>query len=281
MYPGDSHNNDANNPYHGMEMSLKTSYLGRVWEYHRVIDSTNRRAGELARKGLPQGTVVIAEEQAEGRGRLQRPWHSPRGGIWFSLVLRPPIAPGQAPLLTLLTALGIIYALEGKLGVEPMIKWPNDIFLEGRKLAGILTEMDIRGKKINHVVVGVGINANLDTRKFPGEFSPLAVSLMDFLGHQVSCRELLAGILYQIEILYFKALENGYKDMLRQWERYDLTYGRRVKVEMPREVLQGEALGVNEKGHLILQISGRKKITVAAGSITLLGTGGNKNVTGF
>ncbi|MDN5345181.1 MAG: BirA family transcriptional regulator, partial [Clostridia bacterium] len=210
---------------------LRTSWLGRNLYYYEEVGSTNLVARELADGGAPEGTVVIAESQTDGRGRRGRSWLSPpRRGIWFSVVLRPRMAPAQAAQLTLLAAVAIAAAIRQQTGLPPGIKWPNDLLVGGRKVCGILTEIKAEMDAIEYIVIGAGLNVNLEAPDFSPEVRPLATSLYLELGRPVTRLPLLQGILWQLEQWYERWQEEGFPPVRRAWKEASVTLGREVEV---------------------------------------------------
>jgi BirA family biotin operon repressor/biotin-[acetyl-CoA-carboxylase] ligase len=228
-----------------------------VIEYHETIESTNGRARELARDGA-NDVVVLADEQTGGRGRLDRGWSSPSGGVWASLLFRPDLPPARAPLLTLATAVAAARAVRA-LGVDAGLKWPNDVLVTDddgteRKLAGILTEMEGEADAASWVVVGIGLNANVDAGALPEG----ATSLRERVG-DVDRARLVADLLDA-----FDALRRNPSEILPAWRDLSLTLGRRVRVETGEESVVGEAVGVESPGQLLVD-TGEEEVRVHAG----------------
>lgn len=207
-------------------------------EYREKVASTNTEAEELARDGAMEGVVVAAERQTEGRGRRERRWASPEGGVWMSVVLRPEVSTRDASLITLAASVAVAGALEG-LGLEPRIKWPNDITLDEQKVCGILVEMQADAESIDYAVVGVGLNANVVP-----DVDVDATSVMEVLGRRVDRAELAAGVLENFESAYTD------DDVLELWRQRSSTLGREVRVETPNETIEGTAVGVDSGGAL-------------------------------
>lgn len=248
---------------------LNTLRLGKSIEYLARVDSTNRRAKEMGLQGALEGTLVVAEEQTRGRGRLDRQWFSPRGGIWFSILLRPDLSPQQAPLLTLLTSLAGVKGIKNATGYSLYIKWPNDLFWQGKKAAGILTEINAEMDRINFVVVGVGINANIRHDHFPEDISSEAISLMEEEGESVSRPKLLATFLNEMEKMYDQAQVEGFKELIGEWKKYSTTLGKRVEVKTPRGIIKGKAVDINEEGALMVEKEGGEVIHLLSGDVYL------------
>ncbi len=248
---------------------LNTLRLGKSIEYLARVDSTNRRAKEMGLQGALEGTLVVAEEQTRGRGRLDRQWFSPRGGIWFSILLRPDLSPQQAPLLTLLTSLAGVKGIKNATGYSLYIKWPNDLFWQGKKAAGILTEINAEMDRINFVVVGVGINVNIRHDHFPEDISSEAISLMEEGGESVSRPKLLATFLNEMEKMYDQAQLEGFKELIGEWKKYSTTLGKRVEVKTPRGIIKGKAVDINEEGALMVEKEGGGVIHLLSGDVYL------------
>ncbi|MES3517537.1 MAG: biotin--[acetyl-CoA-carboxylase] ligase [Natronomonas sp.] len=223
-------------------------------EYHEQIDSTNRRARELAAEG-GDDIVVLTDEQTGGRGRLDRDWESPSGGIWLSILCRPRLPPGDVPIYTLAAAVAVAEtAIE--IGVDASIKWPNDVLVgsEERKLAGILTEMEGEADRISWVIVGIGINANVDAEPLP----EAATSLRREVG------DVDRGTFTRAVLERFDDLRHDPEAVLPAWRSLSSTLGRRVRIETRREAVTGEAVDVTFPGTLVVD-TGEKRRQVSAG----------------
>jgi BirA family biotin operon repressor/biotin-[acetyl-CoA-carboxylase] ligase len=225
-------------------------------EYHDTIDSTNRRARELATEGAGD-VVVLADEQTGGKGRLDRAWSSPSGGIWLSLVLRPEVPAAHVPAFTLATAVAVTRAAR-EVGVDARIKWPNDVVVgdDEKKLAGILTETQGEADRVSWVVVGVGINANVDVATLPAERG--VTSIREEVGdvdRRVFTQRLLEA---------FDELREDLPAAVEEWTEYASTLGKRVRVETPGETVEGEAVDVEYPGALVVD-TGDERVTVTAG----------------
>lgn len=248
---------------------LATARLGRYIHYLTTTDSTNNAAKKLAAAGCPEGQIVVAEEQAGGRGRLARGWFSPFAkGVWFSIVLRPPFKPQDAPKCTLLAAVAVNRALRKVTGVDCGIKWPNDILFAGRKLVGILTEMSAEMDAINHIVIGIGINVNIDEADFPPELKGLAGSLSMAAGRPFARAEILAAVLSELERLYDRTVESGFAELLAEWRQASVTLGRTVDVIGGGQRLTGVAEDIDGDGALLVRTAtGLEK--VLAGDVSI------------
>jgi BirA family biotin operon repressor/biotin-[acetyl-CoA-carboxylase] ligase len=235
--------------------------------HFETLDSTNDLAKELAARGAPEGTVVVAEAQTGGRGRLGREWDSPPAvGLYVSLVLRPMLPPVDLPQITLTSAVAVVRAVRRVAGVAPGIKWPNDLLLNGKKLGGILTEMETESDRIRHVVVGLGLNVN--NPEFPAELAATATSLTLATGGAFSRVHLLRAWLDEFDGLYDRFLRQGFAEILAEWKGLAVTLGRPVTVRQgPREI-SGLALDVAPDGALLLRIDGGEIVRVISGEIT-------------
>ena len=214
--------------------------------YFPEISSTMDAARELAKKGAGEGTIVIAEAQTRGRGRLSREWLSPEGGIYFTLVLRPKMSPAYAPRINLMASVAVAATIRKLFGLKAELKWPNDVLIAGRKVCGILAEMDAEMDVVNFVNVGIGINANTSIP----QFEKTVTSLKDALGKEISRKEFLSALLMEIERqqpLLMKA------DLLEEWRKLSVTLNRDVRIVAPGEVIIGRAIDIDTTGALIVK----------------------------
>jgi BirA family biotin operon repressor/biotin-[acetyl-CoA-carboxylase] ligase len=245
--------------------------IGREIHYFPEIDSTNLRAHEEAGRGAAEGTAVLADFQSHGRGRLARGWHSPAGlNLYASVILRPPIPPASAPQITLIAGVAVARALASVSGLEPGIKWPNDIYLNGRKVAGILSEMDTRGEIIRFVILGVGVNVNSRREDFPPELSEIATSLRAEAGREIPRESVASKIFEELEEEYLLFLREGLSPRLNQeWNRLSWINGKRVTLRMQNEEISGQALGLDTDGALLLLDEQGRTRRYIAGDVSL------------
>lgn len=243
------------------------SALGSKIYYYTVTGSTNEDAKKLAQDGVPHGTLVIAEKQQKARGRLGRAWDSPNGGLWFTLILRPCLAPMDAPKLTILTAVAVAEAIIHTTGIDAKIKWPNDILIDGKKVCGILTEMSTEMDAINHVIIGVGINVN--NSDFPEELKDKGTSLRQVKGEKVSRIQVLSSLLERFEHYYVKAETEGFKEVLESWRSLCTTLGQKVKITGQKENFEGIALDIDESGALLIKTGDGKVVRILSGDVSL------------
>ncbi len=248
---------------------LGTAVIGGTIRYEDEIPSTNTLAMELAHAGAAEGTVVLAEAQSGGRGRLGREWFSPRGNMYFSVILRPPIPPSRAPLLTLMGAVASASAIRSQTGVAAGIKWPNDLLINGKKAAGILTEMSAEPDRIRYVVLGIGVNANMDPALFSSEVRRTATTLALEAGMAVDRTDLLRRMLLELDHWYGRFRDDA-AGMLAAWRLLNVTLGNRIRVSGAGPVREGLARDVDEEGRLILELDDGTGLPVAAGDVTIV-----------
>ena len=249
----------------------KPKWVGCEILYFDSIDSTNTKAQELAEKGYPSGTLVVADKQIAGKGRRGRNWESPSGcGIFMTLMLKPDINPNNASMLTLVSALAVAKALADITGKDAKIKWPNDIVIDGRKVCGILTEMSAQFDYINNIVIGIGINVN--NSSFPEEISATASSLRLLSGGKKYRRaEIIEKIMEYFEKNYSIFLET--EDLSALVNEYDamlVNMKRQVKVLDPKEPFEGTAMGITKTGELIVDTWESRKL-VSSGEVSVRG----------
>ncbi|MFK2824191.1 biotin--[acetyl-CoA-carboxylase] ligase [Bacillus sp. B190/17] len=232
-------------------IGLQTDWLGKKIVSLETTDSTQKEAHRLAQEAFKEGTVVIAEEQTAGRGRMAREWYSPKyTGIWMSIILKPSLPPYKAPQFTLITAVAIIEAIMETTGLHPEIKWPNDILLNGKKVTGILTELQADADQIHSIIIGIGMNAN--QKEFPDELKEIATSLAIEKGEVVSRSQLVQVILKNLEMYYDVYMKEGFTNIKKRWEKYALSIGKQITARTVTGAIRGKALGITEEGVLKL-----------------------------
>ena len=235
-------------------------------------DSTQRVARELARAGAPEGTVVIAEAQTAGRGRLGRTWHSPRGvNLYCSIVLRPPLSPAAVPQVALVAGVAAAAALAETPGLAPRLKWPNDVLIDGRKVAGILTEMEAEVERVHHVILGIGVNLNAPRAAFPPELRERATSLFLATGRRVDRAAVTGRLLAALEARYGRFLEGGFEAVRAEWESYSCLTGTDVRVASAEGEMAGRVLGLDTDGALMLARPDGTSTRIVAGEVTVRG----------
>jgi BirA family biotin operon repressor/biotin-[acetyl-CoA-carboxylase] ligase len=251
-----------------LRQRLKGSLFGKRIHHFFKVDSTNRVTLELGHAGEPEGAVVLAEEQTAGRGRAGHAWHSERAtGIYATLLLRPRLAPVQAPLLTMMAGLSAHAAIEAQTGLKVDLKWPNDLLIRGKKVGGILTEMHAEPAQIRFVIVGIGLNVNQET--FPAELSAIATSVRVETGKPQSRLELLVRLLREFENDYNRFLTEGAESVTKRFSTISsYAYGKRVCVSNGKESFAGVTAGVGPEGLLLVRRDGGQIVTVIAGDVS-------------
>ena len=250
---------------------LSTHELGRTLHYRDELPSTNALAYRLAQEGAFHGEVVICERQTAGRGRRGRSWVSPPGlNLAFSAILRPELPPQRAPELTLVAAVALAEALRGAGAPDAAIKWPNDVQVDGRKVAGILTELSAEADRVHFVVLGMGVNLNLSEADLPEELRDQATSLMLARGSRVPRALFTASLLAHLERWLELHADEGFAPVREAWKRLSSTVGQRVRVRLERSELVGVAEDIDEVGALLVRVEGGRLERVLAGDVEQL-----------
>lgn len=250
---------------------MHTDWVAKEVLYFDTIDSTNTKAQELAEKGYPSGTLVVADKQESGKGRRGRSWVSPSGtGIFMTLMIKPDINPNNASMLTLVAALAVAKAITSVTGEEAMIKWPNDIVVNGKKVCGILTEMNAQFDYINHIVVGIGINVHNES--FPEEISQMASSLtIEAGGKRFHRAQIIAETMAYFEQYYDTFLKTqDLSALVREYDKLLVNRNKSVRVLDPKEPFDGKAMGITPKGELIVDTWESRKL-VSSGEVSVRG----------
>lgn len=247
-----------------IKAGLKTQIIGKNIQYFKETESTNIIAREIA-GSVEEGTVVIAESQTGGRGRMGRKWISPEGGIWLSIIVKPKIQPLYASRITFLAGVSVAKTIRSY-GLQAKIKWPNDVLINGKKVCGILTEIEAEIDLIDFCVVGIGIDANVDTESFPDEAKETSTSLKKELGSGINRVEFVQKLLEEFESLYLKFQKDGFSPILEEWRNMSATIGEWVKITTQARTIYGEAIGVDSEGALVLETGEGKLEKVVAGN---------------
>lgn len=250
---------------------MHTDWVAKEVLYFDTIDSTNTKAQELAEKGYPSGTLVVADKQDSGKGRRGRSWVSPSGtGIFMTLMIKPDINPNNASMLTLVAALAVAKAITSVTGEEALIKWPNDIVVNSKKVCGILTEMNAQFDYINHIVVGIGINVHNES--FPEEISQMASSLMiEAGGKRFHRAQIIAETMSYFEQYYDTFLKTqDLSALVREYDELLVNRNKSVRVLDPKEPFDGKAMGITPKGELIVDTWESRKL-VSSGEVSVRG----------
>lgn len=241
---------------------LRTKHFGHSCYVFDTIDSTNTFARSLALRGAEEGTLVVAEYQTAGRGRWGRVWHSHKGkSISISLVVRPKIRIAHVHHLTLMAATSISETLKKQFKLYPKLQWPNDVYLEDKKVAGVLTEAQSNGRKFMFAVIGIGLNVNQISEDFSGVLQSQATSLRLVCGKEIDRIALLCKLLYQLEEDYYRLLSKGFDFILQRWIQYNRMLGKNVKLCTHSGTWIGQVKGFHQNGGLVfLDQHGKEKI---------------------
>jgi BirA family transcriptional regulator, biotin operon repressor / biotin---[acetyl-CoA-carboxylase] ligase len=257
------------------EESLKNNLAGKLFGhnlyYYSEAGSTNDEAFSLGLAGAPEGTVVIADSQNKGKGRMQRLWHSPSGSnIYTSVILRPQMQLSKASQIPMLAGVAVAETLETYCPDKVQLKWPNDVLISGKKVCGILAQMKTSADAIDFVVLGIGINVNLSREQFPPDIQKIATSLAIEAGREISRLELIISLYENLEKCYKQLLQIGFGPIKEKWLELSPMIGQTVQVIFKDETVEGKATGLDDDGSLILIIEGNKEIKVSAGDATII-----------
>lgn len=243
--------------------------IGRQVLVYRETSSTNDVVDRLGRDGLPEGCVVFAEQQSNGRGRLGRGWFSPPYvGLWFSVLLRPAIRPAEASKLTILAVVSCVRALTRIIGRPLGVKWPNDIVADGRKLCGVLVEMKAELDRLLYAVLGIGLNVNQEVTDFPRELQNTATSLRMLTGQVFHRNEIAAALLEELDLTYTAFNEGQWAAIIEEWRAHAETLGKRICVQIASGCVEGVAEAIDEDGMLMLRTSAGRLIRLSSGIVT-------------
>ena len=243
---------------------LETRFVGQRVIYYSSLTSTNEVAKREAQQGAAEGTVILADEQTAGKGRLKRVWLSPKGSIALSIILYPGLS--HLPSLIMLASLAVVHGIEAATGLKAQVKWPNDVLINGRKVCGILIESDVQGNAVNYSIIGIGINVNLRLADFP-EIQSIATSLSDEMGREVSRLSIIRCMLAETEQLYLALRAGG--AIYEEWRDSLVTLGERVRVKTGEAIHEGVAESVARDGSLLLRGSDGSLTRIVAGDVTL------------
>lgn len=247
----------------------KTKIIGRDIRVFEETTSTNDVIEKLARDQVKEGVVVFAESQSKGRGRLGRKWISPpRKGLWFSVLLRPNLRPQEATQLTVASATALRRALEASARIKPKIKWPNDILIDGKKVAGILTELSAELDRVKHIILGIGVDVNLNASEFPAELRKLATSLKIEAGRTISRAELAVAILRELDEEYARVNAGEFESIAHEWEEHCGTIGQEVTIQVGERRIHGRAESLDDDGALLVRTEHGHLERIIGGDVT-------------
>lgn len=252
---------------------LKTKFIGNDIIYLDSVDSTNSYGKRLAENGFSDGTVIIAEEQTSGRGRLGRDWVSPKGkGIWMTIMLKPEIKPNLASQVTLIAALAVLKAIKAAYDMDIMIKWPNDLVINGKKVCGILAELGAEIERVNYLCVGIGINANLDEQDFKNQALDMATSIKIAAGMEVERKKLIANILDVFEEYYILFIKKSSLEfMIEEYKKYLINMGREVRLVAKNEEIHAITEDITSEGHLLVRLDDGTLKEISSGEVSVRG----------
>jgi BirA family biotin operon repressor/biotin-[acetyl-CoA-carboxylase] ligase len=248
----------------------KTKVIGRDIQVFQETTSTNDVIEKLARDGVKEGVVVFAESQTKGRGRLGRKWISPpKRGLWFSILLRPDLRPSAATQLTVAAATALRRAIATQIGLTPEIKWPNDILIGGRKVAGILTELNAELDRVKYVILGMGVDVNVTASDFPADVRKLATSLKTEAGRAVSRADLAVAILRELDGDYARIGAGEFTAVADEWESHCTTIGHEVVIRIGQHEIRGQAEALGEDGALLVRTEHGHLEPIIGGDVTV------------
>ena len=252
---------------------LNTEFMGKRIDYYDTIDSTTKVARNMCIGGNHEslnGTVIIAEEQTGGVGRLGRAWSSPRGGLWISIILKPKIDMGHLFTVTMAASIAIARAIKRETGIGALIKWPNDIYIGDRKVGGLLVEISAETDKINYCIIGIGIDVNVRQEDFPEDMVTPITSISAETGNEINRAALLARILRGFEQRYKLLEEEEYTSIITEWKSLSLTLDKRVQIKTLKKAYTGVAIDIDEHGALIIRKDNGKIERCISGDIIRL-----------
>ena len=249
-----------------MKIKSNNKIIGKKIYHLKSIDSTNLFSKNLINDGAEEGTVVVADVQTGGRGRKNRMWFSPKGGLWFSIILYPNVSPDSGMFVTMLGSISVAQAISELTGLDPEIKWPNDVLINRKKVCGILTEMDIDQGKLKSIIIGIGINVNNQLNE---ELQNIATNLKKETNNEISKENLLELILKKFDKNYDKLQSDNYNYVKDRWLFFSNIIGKKIKVNEDGKITIGTVSDINRKGHLIIN-SEKVLITITTGDIEYL-----------
>lgn len=247
---------------------LNTVKIAKEIYFYEQTDSTNNCIKTLAREGKQEGVIAVAEIQTAGKGRRGKKWKSPKGaGVWFSMLLKPHIMPSEAPVLTLLAGLAVCRAIRQQTALQSKIKWPNDILISGKKVCGILTELDAEMDSVHFVITGIGINVNMET--FPEELKQTATSLRIEKGQTISRKNIIKAVLEEFEKIYLQyEKECNFLPFREEYKKYCVNIGKELQV-FSKQPFVAKGIDITEQGELLVQKQTGEKVVVFSGEVSI------------
>lgn len=259
-----------------IKKNLKGSFIGRNIYYKEEVDSTNTSAKELSAKGVKNGSVIVANYQKKGKGRNGKIWTSPCGcNVYMSILLKPKFSPEVAQGMTIIAAVSVADAIASVTTLKPQIKWPNDILVNSKKVSGILTEMSTQNMTIEHIIVGIGINVNLEEKDMENNIKDIATSLliesknMSHSNGPVDRNRLITAILNKFDKYYEMFLSTGLSSVLQYYQKYFTLIGKEIEMNIENRRVKGRVVGIDSKGALLLKTGENELEKVVSGEIYL------------
>ncbi|MFC1855249.1 biotin--[acetyl-CoA-carboxylase] ligase [Thermodesulfobacteriota bacterium] len=255
-----------------VENKFKNSLFAKKIIHLKSIPSTNDEAYKLAEEGCDEGTIILSEKQTKGKGRLGRAFESSmKNNLYFSILLRPKLSPAAAPKITLLSALSVVAAIEETSNLKPKVKWPNDIFINDKKVCGILTEMKSETDRIDFMILGIGVNVNSSVNDYPNKFKPILTTLSDEERRLLPRQQIFEKIITNFERIYATMKNDEFSEkILKKWADSSYLMGKKVTVNNADNKITGTVIGIDESGFLNLKVDGKIK-RVFSGTIEVVG----------
>ena len=252
-----------------LRKKLKTTWLGKNLHHFMETDSTNNVAKALAEQGAEEGTIIIAETQTYGKGRLGRKWESPKGGVWLSIILKPKLKMREIVKINLLAAVAVAKTIREEFKLNAEVKWPNDILIDRRKVCGILTEAVSEGDRAKYVILGIGINANFELAALPETLRATATSLKEILGKEVDREKFICNLLKNFEVYYEKFKEGKTDLILNDWRKLSCILNRKVQISDYKKKFEGLAIDIDKDGYLIVKLNNGILKKILSADVTL------------
>lgn len=250
-----------------ISFGLDTKIIAKKILSFDAVDSTMDVAYNLAMKTKGEGICIFAEGQKKGRGRMNREWQSPKHkGVYLSIILRPEILPNEVPKITLMVAVSVAKTIRAKTGLNALIKWPNDILIDGKKVCGILTDMNAESDTVKFLVVGIGININSKARDLPDT----ATSLREASGEEIDRIGFTRPLLEELDRHYLDFTQQGFGAILNEWRNFSATLGLRIKVDFKNRHIEGQAMDVDDSGALLVRLDNGFTERLLSGDIQLV-----------
>lgn len=246
-----------------------TEFMGKTIYYYNFVDSTNNVAKDFAKNNVNEGTIIISETQNKGRGRNNHSWISPKGGLWMSIILKPHISLDKIHYLTLISGISISKTINENFNLKSWIKWPNDIYINDKKISGILTESHIKSHVVDYLILGIGINLNNSKFELSPDLQKKSSSIKDELGYEVNIKDFLNKFLMELEFYYNMLSNNKLNKILNDWRKLTNTLGKIVEIKQGNTIFIGEAYDIDENGSLIIKEKNGQFRNIIAGDCSI------------